>query len=115
MIVGNFKNLEAAKIMNPAAVNAAMKVLVSPAEGWEGYVMRVIELGEGGHSPEHAHDWPHINYVIEGKGTIRIGDDIHEVEAGGFAYVPANAMHQFSNTGAGDFKFICIVPERGHQ
>ncbi len=114
MIVGNFNELIAKPITSPEAKNAAMKVLVSPNEGWEGHVMRVVELEPEGYSPKHSHDWPHINYIIEGKGTLLIGDTMNEIQAGSYAYVPANTLHQFSNAGDTPFKFICIVPEKGH-
>ncbi|MBM7562337.1 cupin domain-containing protein [Fusibacter tunisiensis] len=115
MIVGNFNKLPAKPVTHPDAQDAAMKVLISPNEGWDGYVMRVVEVETGGHTPKHAHDWPHINYVIEGNGTILIGDTLHAVESGSYAYIPNNTLHQFSNTGNSVFKFICIVPEEGHQ
>ncbi|MBF4695201.1 cupin domain-containing protein [Fusibacter ferrireducens] len=115
MIVGNFNDLTASKIMSDAAKNAAMKVLVSPTEGWEDHVMRVVELEAEGFSPKHQHDWPHINYVIEGEGTLLIEDTLHPLKAGSYAFVPPNTLHQFSNTGSTPLKFICIVPVRGHQ
>lgn len=115
MIVGNFKDLIATEVTSPAAKNAAMKVLISPKEGWEGYVMRVIELQPEGYSPKHAHDWPHINFIIEGRGTLLIDETLHELVPGGYAYVPGNTLHQFSNAGDVPFKFICIVPEEGHK
>ncbi|OJV66351.1 MAG: cupin [Clostridiales bacterium 38-18] len=115
MVVGNFNELLASEITSPEAKNAAMKVLVSPKEGWDGYVMRVIELENEGYSPKHQHNWPHINYVIEGNGTLLIGDTLHELKPGSYAYVPANTLHQFSNVGEGMLKFICIVPEEGHK
>ena len=115
MVVGNFNELEAIQIMSPEAKNAAMKVLVSPKEGWEGYVMRVVELEPEGYSPRHQHDWPHINYIIEGEGTLLIGETLNKITAGSYAYVPANTLHQFSNAGNKTFKFICIVPEEGHK
>jgi quercetin dioxygenase-like cupin family protein len=37
------------------------------------------------------------------------------VEAGSYAYVPADKLHQFRNAGDGMFRFICIVPKEGHQ
>ncbi|MBS7525621.1 cupin domain-containing protein [Fusibacter paucivorans] len=115
MVVGNFNTLEAAQVMSDAAKNAFMKVLVSPKEGWEGYVMRVVELGAEGYSPKHQHPWPHINFVIEGEGTLFIDGVDNPLTPGAYAYVPANAMHQFSNKGQSALKFICIVPEEGHQ
>ena len=92
-----------------------MKVLVSPKEGWEGYVMRVVQVGTDGYTPKHKHPWPHINYVIKGEGELFIKDKIHKVQAGSYAFVPENEMHQFKNIGNEDFEFICIVPERGHK
>lgn len=115
MVVGNFNELESIQITSPEARNAAMKVLVSPKEGWEGYVMRVVELEVDGYSPKHQHDWPHINYIIEGEGTLLIDDTLNKITAGSYAYVPANTLHQFSNVGGTPFKFICIVPEEGHK
>lgn len=115
MIVGNFMDLTANTITSPEAKNASMKVLVSPKEGWEGYVMRAVELDPEGYSPKHQHNWPHINYVIEGNGTVLIDETLHELTAGSYAFVPPNTLHQFSNTGTVPFKFICIVPEEGHK
>ena len=115
MIVGNFNDLIASEITSSDAKNAAMKVLVSPSEGWEDHVMRVIELESEGFSPKHQHDWPHINYVIEGEGTLLIEDTLHPLKAGSYAFVPSNTLHQFSNTSSSPLKFICIVPVRGHK
>lgn len=114
-MLSNINELEGIKIDNPTVKNAIMKVLISPKEGWEGHVMRVMELDEDGYTPRHSHPWPHINYMIEGKGTLHIDGVDNEVEAGSFAYVPAGKTHQFLNRGKGKFKFICIVPEEGHK
>ena len=102
-------------IDSPEVKHAAMKVLVGAEEGWADHVMRVVELGPDGYSPKHTHPWPHINYMIEGKGVLQIEDREHAVQAGSYAYVPADKLHQFRNAGDGMFRFICIVPKEGHQ
>ena len=114
MIVAHENDLEAGVIDSPEVKNAAMKVLISPEQGWSDYVMRIIELDEGGFSPRHAHDWPHINFVVEGSGTLHVDGKDHAVRAGSYAYVPAGSLHQFQNAGQGPFRFICIVPKHGH-
>ena len=114
MIVANEKNVHAMVMESPEVKNAAMKALISPKEGWDGYVMRVIELDEGGHSPKHTHDWPHINYILEGKGSLNIEGRENPLEVGSYAYVPAGSLHQYKNEGSGMFRFICIVPQEGH-
>jgi len=115
MIVNNFKELERKEVQTSEAKNAFMKVLVSEKEGWDDYVMRVVEVEEGGYTPRHQHPWPHINYIIEGQGQIMMKEVDHPVGAGSYAFVPENTLHQYRNTGKETFKFICIVPKRGHQ
>jgi quercetin dioxygenase-like cupin family protein len=115
MIVGNIKDLIAKDINSSEAKNAKMKVLVSAEQGWEDYVMRVIEVEEDGFTPKHSHPWPHINYIIEGNGELMIDGNLNPVNAGSYAYVPKNHLHQFKNVGKTPFKFICIVPKEGHK
>ena len=115
MVVGNISNLSSIKIVNSQAKNTEMKVLVSPIEGWEGYVMRVFEVKEDGFTPKHNHPWPQIIYILEGDGEILIDDKINQVTPGSYACIPSMAMHQFRNVGTTTYKFICIVPEEGHK
>jgi len=95
--------------------DALKKSIITPKEGWEGHVMRVFELGEGGYTPRHAHPWYHVNYILEGKGILHLDGADYEVEAGSYAYVPQSSIHQFTNTGSGKLRFICIVPEEGDK
>jgi quercetin dioxygenase-like cupin family protein len=106
----DFKGIE---LQGEGIKDVVKKSLVSPKEGWKGQVMRVFEIGEGGHTPKHAHPWYHVNYILEGKGTLYFDGAEYEVEAGSYAYVPENVIHQFSNTGKGKLRFACIVPEEG--
>ncbi|MCG8483541.1 MAG: cupin domain-containing protein [Clostridia bacterium] len=115
MVVSHKSKLQSNVFQGAEVRNAAMKVLVSPQEGWEGHVMRMIELGKDGFSPRHTHDWPHINYVVKGKGKVHIDGVDYRIEEGSYAYVPSNALHQFINTGDDALEFICIVPEEGHK
>lgn len=115
MIVSNIKDIEGKVIDSPEVKNAVMKVLVSQNEGWEDHVMRIMELDENGYTPRHSHPWPHINFMVEGKGILHLDGVDHEVEQGSFAFVPADKEHQFLNRGQGKFKFICIVPKFGHK
>jgi len=114
MIIANEKEVIASTIQSPEAQNAAMKVLISAREGWEDYVMRVVELGEGGFSPAHAHPWPHINYVLAGEGILHVDGRDTPVGPGAYAYVPAGKPHQYRNAGKEPLRFICIVPREGH-
>ncbi len=113
-MLNNEKNIEKVIVNHPDAKNTIMKVLIGPKDGWEDHVLRTFELSEDGHSPKHIHDWPHINYVLEGNGVLFLNGKENEITKGSIAYVPSNELHQFRNTGKEPLKFICIVPKRGH-
>lgn len=106
---------EAVKIEGLDCDNVVGKLLVSPKMGWEDYSMREFILGKDCYTPNHKHDWSHINYVISGEGTLMIDGEINEIKKGSYAYVPSNAQHQFKNTGDEDLVFLCIVPAENHK
>lgn len=113
MIIGHSKDVAGIPVHGEEVHKVIKKVLISPQEGWEGWVMRLFELGAGGYTPKHSHDWPHINWIISGKGTLFLEGEEHEISAGDYAYVPSNALHQFKAAEDSDLSFICIVPEEG--
>ncbi len=115
MIVANVSQIQGVEVNNEEMKKVVMKTLISPSHGWDGYVMRIVEVKEKGYTPKHQHPWPHINYMIEGEGELMIKGKINKVSSGSYAYVPSNSLHQFKNVGKGAFKFICIVPKEGHK
>ena len=52
----------------------------------------------GGGPPPHVHTREdEFFYVLDGTFEIRIGDEVHTVEPGGFAYVRRGTVHNFRN------------------
>lgn len=113
MYCKSLDDIPAVRISGDGANDVLKRVLISPEQGWQGWVMRLFTLGVNGRSPRHAHSWPHIVFVHSGVGTIYVDGEDHEVAAGYAAVVPGNVEHQFANRGQGDFCFVCIVPEAG--
>ncbi len=81
MPLGHENNVMGSVVDHPEVKDAVMKVLVSPEEGWEDNVLRVFELEPGGYTPKHSHDWPHINYVIEGEGALFLNGKENPIKA----------------------------------
>jgi quercetin dioxygenase-like cupin family protein len=53
----------------------------------------------GGGPPPHTHAREdELFYILDGTFEIRIGDDVHELGPGGFAFVPRGTVHNFRNT-----------------
>jgi quercetin dioxygenase-like cupin family protein len=113
MTVGHADALEGVELSGEQLAAVRKKVLISPADGWDGWVMRLFEVGPGGHTPRHSHDWPHINVVLDGEGSLHIDGDDQALRKGSFAFVPPGSLHQFTNTGPATFALVCIVPESG--
>jgi quercetin dioxygenase-like cupin family protein len=111
--VSHIDEIEAAPVEMAGAEGVLRRMAVGPEQGWEDYAMRVFTLTPGGHTPRHRHGWPHINYVISGKGVLSIGGEAKEIRGGSVAYVPDDVEHQFRNAAEEDLVFICIVPRRG--
>jgi quercetin dioxygenase-like cupin family protein len=86
-------------------------LLLSTDDGWDGWVMRVMILEKGGYTPKHSHWWPHINYILEGEGTLYLDGKENPIEKDSTFYIPGNELHQFKNSGENNLKFICIVPK----
>lgn len=114
MPYGHTNLLNATPVNNPAAKDTTIQVLVGPSDGWDSHVMRILEVEAGGYSPKHQHPWPHINYILEGEGTLLIEGKLEKAVAGNYAYIPANTEHQFSAAKDSKLRFICIVPKEGH-
>ena len=115
MFVENEKNVRAIEKNQENMSNVTKKILISYKNGWEDYVMRLFEIGPGGHTLKHHHPWPHINYVVEGFGKIFISGKYIDIEKGSFAYISSDEEHQFLNTSDDKLKIICIVPKHGEK
>ena len=74
------------------------------------YALRVIEVGPGGHTPDHTHPFEHENFVVDGRGRVLIGEIWHDVVPGSVVFVPAGVRHTYVNAGEVPFRFLCGIP-----
>lgn len=111
-MVRHESEIESVEVKGEGISGVRKQILVGPNDGWQGY-MRVFALEVGGNTPAHRHPWWHVNYVLEGEGTVFIDGVGHVVKAGSVAHIEGGKLHQFVNTGAVPLKFICLVPPEG--
>jgi mannose-6-phosphate isomerase-like protein (cupin superfamily) len=64
------------------------------------------EPGQG--PPLHTHPYVEVAFILEGCGSITVGDETLEVKAGGIVVIPANTPHRFVNTGETTLRQIDI-------
>jgi quercetin dioxygenase-like cupin family protein len=70
---------------------------------------RYFEIAPGGHSSFERHAHEHVVVVLRGRGSVRLGDAVHDVGFGDTVYVAPHEPHQFRNDGTEPFGFLCIV------
>ena len=94
--------------------NVTKQIVLGPEDGSSELILRLFTLGEGGSSPYHVHDFPHLVRIESGTG-VAVDEQGNEtpLETGDYIYVHDQEKHCFRNTGSGQFAFICIVPSRG--
>jgi quercetin dioxygenase-like cupin family protein len=101
----------------PVNVDGAVKVkkagLITKAEQSPTAAMRLFEIGPGGNTPYHAHDWEHVVYILEGKGKLKTENGDADFGPGDALIAAPGEKHNFVNTGEGTLKFLCVVPLKG--
>lgn len=115
MPVIKYEDVSPGEIKMEGAKRIRKANVIANEQGWQDHALRVFRIGPGGYTPRHEHDWEHVNYVIRGKGRLRLGNNVYELGERDFAFVPPNVEHQFENSSDADFEFICIVPNRGEH
>ena len=111
MIVKNKEEGVLTPVQDDSVKNVKMCVLIGEVEGAPNFFMRKFEIGEGGYTPYHVHDWEHVVYVLEGSGTLKGKDQTFTLRPGSSILVVPNEEHQFcadKNTG---LTFLCSVPK----
>ena len=95
-------------------VGVTKQIVLGPTDGSDEIVLRHFCVDEGGATPRHTHDFPHLVRIEAGLGVAVDAEGTeHPVGVGDYVYVAPNEMHNFKNTGKKSFEFICIVPARG--
>lgn len=106
-----FTDFTAQEVHDEGAVGAQIRWVITEKDGSQNFALRVIELVAGGNTPHHTHWFEHQNYVIEGVGTVTIGDQTYPIRAGDVIFVPGDSVHQYRNTGQSPLKFLCGIPQ----
>jgi len=107
MIVRKADNVEVEAV--PAGAGTSRQVLIGPDEG-PNFAMRRFHLEPGGSMPLHTNTVEHEQYVLAGRASIRIGDEVFEVAADDVIFMPAGVPHSYTVEGEDPFVFLCMVP-----
>jgi quercetin dioxygenase-like cupin family protein len=77
----------------------------------------IVQVAPHGGPPLHVHHHQEETiHVLTGRFKVRIGDELHTLDAGGFAYLPAGLPHAFLNLTDEPAEVIVVyTPGGGHK
>ena len=107
MPVKKFSDVTATEITS--AVKTTIQVLISSDEAPH-FAMRRITMQVGGSMPLHTNTVEHEQLVLGGRGKVRLGDEVYEVEKDRVLFIPAGLPHSYETIGDEPFVFLCSVP-----
>ena len=112
MHASSLKEAEKVKLDMEGAEKVYKQIPISRNDGSPVFSFRVFTIEPGGHTPLHNHPFEHLNYVIEGKGTVFSKDGEIKIEKGSFVLVMPGETHQYRNTSNSEpLVVICAVPK----
>ena len=111
----HISSLEKAKKIKPdmeGAKGVYKQNPISREDGAPTFSFRVFTIEPGGHTPLHDHPFEHLNYIIEGHGTVFIEDGERGLKKGDFVMILPGERHQYRNTSTSELMImICAVPK----
>ena len=112
MKIANYKDTASNRLGIPGAEGVMVRLLVGPDDGASEFVMMLLEIEPGGHTPDHHHPWEEEIFVKSGDGKLKTKDGEKPIRSGDALFFASDEPHQFHNTGAGALELICFIPRR---
>ena len=72
------------------------------------FALRTFIIKPGGYTPKHTHEQEHGVYIMEGNVKVLVDDKLLNLVAGDVIHIGSNELHQFTNDGSVDVKFLCV-------
>ena len=94
-----------------AGEGTSRQVLISSDEA-PNFALRRFIMEPGGGMPKHTNTVEHEQYILAGKATVGIGDEIHEVKKGDAVFIPEGIPHWYKADETEGFEFLCVVPNK---
>jgi len=110
MKIIDYKEVNAETVDFEDVKDVKVRWLISDKDNAPNFAMRLFEVGPGGYSPLHTHNWEHEVFILEGEGVAADGEKETQIKSGTVVYVAPEEKHQFKNTGSETLKFLCLIP-----
>ena len=90
----------------------AARPILNAEDGTANYVMAHRGMAAGEVSPEHAHAWEHLAYVIEGSCILTCDSKDYTVSEGDAILIPPHLAHEWSRSAGPVANWLVFNPVR---
>ena len=90
------------------------RVMVGPGAKLEAsnFVMGHVTIYPGGSVPIHSHEQEEVYFIVEGEGSITVGEETRDVKAGDCIYLHPPLEHKLENTSKNNMVMMfCYAPK----
>ena len=99
---------EGRSVENPVGGVTTFKALSDESGGGLTVIEGVSAPGEG--PPLHVHrEQDEFIYTLDGTFRVMLGDDLVDIIAGSFVFIPRNTPHTWQNAGDGPARFVATL------
>jgi arsenite methyltransferase len=91
----------------PADVEAP-GVVVRHLKSVEDVDLKVLDVEPGGSTPFHVHHHAHEGVVVEGRGALRLADEVIDLAPGDVFFVRPNERHAIMSREGEAVRFVCM-------
>jgi len=92
----------------PAGTGTTRQVLIGPEVG-PNFALRKFSMEPGGGMPLHTNTVEHEQYILNGRASVVIGDQLLEVQKDDVVFIPGGVPHSYTAVGDEPFEFLCAV------
>lgn len=96
----------------PERPGVTVRRFISRQDGSNNLEARYFELEPGATSNFESHNYEHAVLVLRGRGSVRLGDEIHPIQFGDAIFVPSDEIHQFRAADDEELGFLCTVLDK---
>jgi quercetin dioxygenase-like cupin family protein len=83
------------------------QVLFAPPD--QACELRYFEIAPGGYSTLERHEHTHAVLILRGRGTVRLGEEVHPIGERDLVTVDPMTWHQFRADADSALGFLCLV------
>jgi quercetin dioxygenase-like cupin family protein len=96
----------------PAQPEVTVRRFISRQDSSNNMELRYFELAPGACSNFEQHNYEHAVLVLQGRGTVRLGEAVFPIRFGDAIFVEADEVHQFRAAEDEPLGFMCAVLDK---